>query len=86
LGLMRTYFLAFSAGRIRSSIAVSASYTFLRRLSPLIRATSARRLVYGNNLATLAVAMRGSCAFPPCACGTAPTSTGGFCCACKASP
>src|ERR1022692_2765697 len=52
---------------------------FLRRFSPLIRETLARRSEYWNSLAASAVPMRGSC-------GVAPGSTGGFCCAFTASP
>src|ERR1035441_4021798 len=52
---------------------------FLRRLSPLITETLARRSEYWNNLAASPVLMRGSC-------GVAPGSTGGFCCAFKAKP
>src|SRR5450631_108285 len=40
LGLMTTYFLWRSTGRIWSSMASSASCAFLRRLSPLIRETA----------------------------------------------
>jgi len=79
LGLIRTYFLALRPGRIWSSIATSASKTFLRRFSPFMMATLARWLEYLNSFSALATPMRGSC-------GVAPGSTGGFCCAFKTSP
>ena len=45
LGLMTTYFLVLSTGRIWSSMAASDSQMFLRRLSPRARATTERRAV-----------------------------------------